>query len=149
MQQPEGATVGTPFASQPTLEVLDKNGNIVTTDLSPITLTLSGGTSGAQLSSTCAGVETSGVVVYSGCSINEVGTAYTLTASEASPTQPGEYLIAPSAAFSVYSAQLATPIITGLTPSMATAGRSTSRSPRPPMRQGARRTPPRRARTKQ
>jgi hypothetical protein len=122
VQQPEGATVGTPFTSQPTLEVLDKNGNIVTTDLSPITLTLSGGTAGAALSSTCAGVETSGVVVYSGCSINEVGTAYTLTASEASPTQPGEYLVAPSAAFSVYSAQLATPTITNLTPSKVTAG---------------------------
>ena len=61
-------------------------------------------------------------MVYSGCSINEVGTAYTLTASEPSPTQPGEYLIAPSAAFSVYSAQLATPIITGLTPSTSTPG---------------------------
>ena len=40
VQQPEGATVGSPFATQPTLEVLDKNGNIVTTDLSPITLDL-------------------------------------------------------------------------------------------------------------
>jgi type II secretory pathway pseudopilin PulG len=118
--QPEGATVGSDFTTQPILEVLD-NGQIVTTDLSPITLTLSGGTNGASLSPTCSGIETSGVVVYSGCSINEVGIGYTLTASEPSPTTPGSDLTAPSAPFTVYSAQLATPSVTAI-PSTTTAG---------------------------
>ncbi|MGC2168256.1 MAG: hypothetical protein WA580_04060 [Acidimicrobiales bacterium] len=122
VSEPEGATVGSPFSTQPILEVQDQYGNIVTTDLSPITLTLSGGTNGAVLSSTCAGVETSGVVVYSGCSINEVGTGYWLTATEPSPTEPGQYLISRSTPFSVYSAQLDTPVITSVVPSVATAG---------------------------
>lgn len=120
--EPEGATVGAPFTTQPILEVKDASGKIVTTDLSPITLTLSGGTNGAALSSTCSGVETSGVVVYTGCSINEVGAAYSLTASEPSPTTPGQELISTSTSFGVYSAQLATPIITSVIPSTVTAG---------------------------
>ena len=119
---PEGATVGTPFQTQPILEVLDGNGKIVTTDLSPITLTLTGGTNGAALSSTCSGVETSGVVVYSGCSINEIGTGYSLTASEPSPTNPGETLTSTSAPFTVYPGQLSTPTITQVIPSTVTAG---------------------------
>jgi len=120
--EPEGATVGTPFTTQPILEVQDSSGTIVTTDLSPITLTLSGGTNGAALSSTCSGIESSGIVVFSGCSINEVGTGYQLTASEPSPTQPGQFLSTPSTVFSVYSAPLATPVITKVTPSTVTQG---------------------------
>ena len=120
--EPEGATAGSAFTTQPILEVLDSNNHIVTTDLSPITLTLSGGTNGAALSSTCSGVETSGVVVYSGCSIDQVGTGYVLTATEPSPTQPGSILSESSTPFSVYAAQLATPTIDAVTPSTTTPG---------------------------
>jgi Tfp pilus assembly protein PilV len=120
--QPDGATAGSNFSTQPILEVLDSTNHIVTTDLSPITLTLIDGTSGATLSSTCSGVETSGVVVYSGCSINDVGTGYELTASEPSPTQPGSTLTKSSAPFNVYAAQLETPTISAVTSSTSTAG---------------------------
>lgn len=120
---PEGATVGNPFTTQPVLEVQNSSGTIVTTDLSPITLSLGGGTNGASLSSTCSGVETSGVVVFSGCSINEVGTGYVLTASEPSPTSPGLQLTSgPTAPFSVYPSQAATPKVTSVIPSTVTAG---------------------------
>jgi hypothetical protein len=121
--QPGGATVGTAFQYQPILEVQDASGQIVTTDLSPITLTITTGTgtNGASLSTTCSGVETSGVVVYSGCSINEVGNGYTLTATEPAPSGPG-VLTSTSAPFSVYSTQLATPTITSVVPSTVTAG---------------------------
>jgi hypothetical protein len=120
--QPDGATAGSNFATQPILEVLDSNNHIVTTDLSPITLTLIDGTGGAALSSTCSGVETSGVVIYSGCSVNQVGIGYELKASEPSPTQPGSLLTKSSAPFTVYAAQLATPAVGAVTPSTTTAG---------------------------
>ncbi len=120
--QPDGATAGSDFTTQPILEVLDSNNRIVTTDLSPITMTLQDGTPGAALSSTCSGVETSGVVVYSGCSINDVGIGYELAASEPSPTQPGSLLNKSSAPFTVYAAQIETPVIGAVTPSTTTAG---------------------------
>jgi hypothetical protein len=121
--EPEGASVDNPFTTQPVLEVQNSSGTIVTTDLSPITLSLGGGTTGASLSPTCSGVETSGVVVFSGCSINEVGTGYVLTASEPSPTSPGLQLTSgPTTPFSVYPSQVATPKITSVIPSTVTAG---------------------------
>lgn len=119
--EPEGATVATPFTTQPVLEVLDSTGHIVTTNLSSISLSLTAGqgTFGAVLSSTCSGLETSGIVVYSGCSINEAGTGYELTATEGSGTNQ---LSATSTPFTVYSAALAPPTITSVTPSTTTAG---------------------------
>lgn len=119
--QPEGATIGNPFATQPVLEVED-NGAIVTSDLSPITLTIGTGPGGAALSSTCSGEETAGIVTYTGCSINEVGTGYELYASEPDPSNPGLDLTASSAPFSVYASQLDTPTITAVTPSTTTLG---------------------------
>jgi hypothetical protein len=119
--QPEGATVGNNFATQPRLEVEDSAGNIVTSDLSPITLTVGTGPAGATLSSTCSGQETAGVVTYTGCSLNVIGTNYELFASEPSPTQPGLDLTSASAPFSVYPSQLNTPTAT-IVPSITTAG---------------------------
>ena len=120
--QPEGATINNPFATQPVLEVED-NGVLVTSDLSPITLTISAGTgpSGAALSSTCTGRETAGIVTYSGCSINMVGNGYQLFASEPNPNGTGN-LTSSSAPFSVYADQLTTPTVTGVVPSTITAG---------------------------
>ena len=121
LTEPEGATVETPFTTQPTLEVLDNTGHIVTTNLSSISLSLTAGqgTFGAVLSSTCSGLETSGIVVYTGCSINEAGTGYELTATEGSGINQ---LSATSTPFTVYTAALATPIITSVAPSTTTAG---------------------------
>ncbi|MGA7833854.1 MAG: hypothetical protein WCA31_01450 [Acidimicrobiales bacterium] len=118
--EPEGATVGAPFTTQPVLKVLAGN-TLVTTDLSSITLSITPGqgTFGAVLSSTCSGSETSGIVTFSGCSINEAGTGYELTATYGSGTNQ---LSGTSAPFNVYSAPLATATITSVTPSTTTAG---------------------------
>jgi len=51
--QPEGATVGNNFATQPQLEVED-DGVLVTSDLSPITLTIATGPAGSSLSNSCS-----------------------------------------------------------------------------------------------
>jgi hypothetical protein len=117
--EPEGATVDTPFSTQPILEVED-GGLPVTNDFSPVVLTLSGGTNGASLSSTCSGSETSGVIHFSGCSINEVGTGYVLTATE--PTSPNSNLYATTTDFSVYQAELSSPSNIKVIPSTTTAG---------------------------
>ena len=144
--QPEGATVSSPFAVQPVLEVQHctipgqaSTCSIVTSDLSPISsLTIASGPSGASLSSNCTSNETAGVATFSGCSLNVVGAGYTLFASEPDPSDPGSNLTATSSPFSVYAAQLITPTITSVIPSKTTAGLSTSRSPvrqtRPPTR---------------
>ena len=62
--EPEGATVATAFTTQPVLRSSDNTGHIVTTNLSSISLSLTAGqgTFGAALSSTCSGLETSGIV---------------------------------------------------------------------------------------
>ena len=128
--QPEGATVGGAFTTQPVIEVLDSNGNIVTSNLSSVTISLDPalGTPGAVLSP-CTGQETSGIIVFSGCSINEAGIGYELEAVEGSGTSQ---LTKYSAPFSVYSAQLATPTITNVSPSATTAGALTVTFTSPP-----------------
>ena len=120
--RPQGANANSPFATQPVLEV-EENGAIVTSDLSPISLTIVTGTgpSGASLSSSCSGEETSGVVTYSGCSINEIGTGYQLYASEPDPKGTGNLTVS-SAPFSVYATQLSTPVVTSVVPSATTSG---------------------------
>ena len=128
--QPEGATVSSPFAVQPVLEVQHctipgqaSTCSIVTSDLSPISsLTIASGPSGASLSSNCTSNETAGVATFSGCSLNVVGAGYTLFASEPDPSDPGSNLTATSSPFSVYAAQLITPTITSVVPSKTTAG---------------------------
>ncbi len=84
--QPAGATAGSNFTTQPVVWVEDANGKLVTTDLSSVKLSITpgSGTSGAQLSNTCSGVESSGVVTFSGCAIDKAGTGYTLTATDGS-----------------------------------------------------------------
>src|SRR5664280_2861900 len=81
---PANTSVGALFANQPVVLVEDAKGNVVTTDLSPVTLAITSGTgtSGATLSLGCSGIETSGVVTFSNCSINLVGQKYTLSATD-------------------------------------------------------------------
>ncbi len=106
-QQPAGATLNTNFTQQPVVEVEDASNNLVTSDLSPVVLTITpgSGTAGASLSTSCTGTETSGVITFSGCSINELGLGYQLTATD------GSLVSATSSPFSVTAIQLATPSI--------------------------------------
>ena len=116
--QPSGATYNAPFAAQPVVEVEDKNGHLVDSDLSPVTITLTSGPNGAVLSN-CTGIESSGYITYTGCSINQLGVGYQLTASEPSGSK---VIPAVSAPFDVTATQLDTPSITNVLPSTTTAG---------------------------
>ena len=64
-----------------TVTAEDGSGNIATTYTGPVTLALSGGTSGAVLGGTLTGTAINGVATFSNLTINTVGTGYTLTAS--------------------------------------------------------------------
>src|SRR5271170_2228133 len=105
--EPAGADAGVPFATQPVIRVEDAAGNLVTSDLSPVTLSITPGTgaSGANLSTYCTGTENSGVVTFADCSIDTAGLDYQLNA-----TDPG-LISAISTSFNVYT-QLDQPVIT-------------------------------------
>jgi trimeric autotransporter adhesin len=84
--QPDGnAIVGPPLPTQPKLTVEDAGGNIVTTDSSTVTLTITPGTptaGGPGVLSGCTQTEGSGVISFSGCSINVAGNGYKLRAAD-------------------------------------------------------------------
>ena len=84
-EQPGNGVSGSPFRPQPVVAVEDAAGNVVSSDLSDVTLTLNtvSGPAGATLSSTCTGSEFFGIVTFSNCSILKAGT-YTLTATDTS-----------------------------------------------------------------
>jgi hypothetical protein len=115
--QPAGAIAGQPFTTQPVIRVEDQAGNLVTSDLSPVVLSITPGTGtiGANLSQSCTGTEIAGVVSFSNCSIDTAGLAYQLNATDTG------LIPAISTSFNVYI-QLATPVITSVTPSTTTAG---------------------------
>jgi type II secretory pathway pseudopilin PulG len=72
---------GIPLGFQPVIDVEDGSSIPVTTDLSPVTLTLSGGTPGATLTG-CSGNEVLGVVTFTGCTVSLPGTGYTIIATD-------------------------------------------------------------------
>ncbi len=84
-EQPGNGVSGSPFRPQPVVAVEDAAGNVVSSDLSDVTLTLNtvSGPAGATLSSTCTGSEFFGIVTFSNCSILKAGT-YTVTATDTS-----------------------------------------------------------------
>lgn len=74
LQQPTSGIAGAPVSPQPEIAIVNvATGNIVTSDLSSVTLNvLSGPSSG--FSTTCASVESYGIFQFSGCSLSAVGT---------------------------------------------------------------------------
>ena len=76
-------TAGIAFSNQPVVQVQDAYGNLVTLSTAPVSLaiTTGTGTNGAVLAGTTTLNTVSGVVTFSGLSINLVGTGYTLMAS--------------------------------------------------------------------
>ena len=82
--QPGGGTAGAPWSLQPQVTVEDAHGNPVTDSTVAVTLAVTGGTGAAKATLTCAAdpvAAVSGVAGFSGCSIDEAGAGYTLTAS--------------------------------------------------------------------
>ncbi len=81
--QPVGGPAGIPFATQPVVTVENVNNQAVSTDLSPVTLSVTGNS--GILVTGCSGSEVSGIVTFTGCAISTPGT-YTLTATDGSLT---------------------------------------------------------------
>ena len=81
---PTSVTANAPFGLTVTAE--DGSGNIATTYNGPVTLVLSGGTSGAKLGGTVTGTAVNGVAAFTGLTIDTAGTGYTLTASSGTLT---------------------------------------------------------------
>ncbi|HEY5438509.1 MAG TPA: hypothetical protein VIJ99_06390 [Acidimicrobiales bacterium] len=79
------ASTSIPFDQQPVLEVEDAAGNAVTTDLSPVIISIQSGTSGALAG--CSGSEDAGVITFSGCELTQAGT-YTLMATDGNLATP-------------------------------------------------------------
>ncbi|MGC1238378.1 MAG: invasin domain 3-containing protein, partial [Acidimicrobiales bacterium] len=85
--EPSGGSTGQLLATQPKVTVEDSIGNTVLDDLSPVLLSLVGPgptyapvTNGAELEG-CSGVETVGVVTFSGCTVSVSGT-YAIQATD-------------------------------------------------------------------
>ena len=84
---PASGTGGTAFATQPRVAVEDAGGNTVTTDTSSVTLAI--GTNPGTGTLTCTAnpkAAVAGVATFAGCSINQTGTGYTLTATDGTLT---------------------------------------------------------------
>jgi hypothetical protein len=103
-QQPGGTiTGGSAFPTQPKVAVEDQFNNVVTTDSSTVSLSITPGTpssGGPGTLSGCTGVEASGVVSFSGCSVNTAGTNYKLHATDGSlvATDSGAFNVSVGAA---------------------------------------------------
>ena len=112
-QQPSNATAGVAISPAVTVKVEDASGNVVTSDSSTVTLTLSSGTF-ASGSSTATATASSGVATFSGLVIDTAG-SYTLAASDGSLTNAtsNSLTISPAAA---------SKLVFGQQPSNATAG---------------------------
>ena len=97
-QSPSNSTAGAAFGTQPVVAVEDAFGNIVTTDSSTVTLAITAGTptsGGPGTLSGCSQTETAGVITFSSCKIDRLGTGYRLHATD------GVLAAADSSAFNV------------------------------------------------
>lgn len=86
--QPGGGTGGTPWATQPSVRIVDAYGNTVTSSAVTVSLAMSGGTGGATLACTggTAKAAVSGVAAFAGCNADLAGTGYRLAATAAGLT---------------------------------------------------------------
>jgi trimeric autotransporter adhesin len=82
--QPGGGTTGAAWATQPVVQIQDVNGNIDVSDNSTVVTLAIGANPGAG-TLTCTGglskTVTTGVATFAGCTIDKVGTGYTLVAT--------------------------------------------------------------------
>ena len=109
---------GVPLGTQPVVQLLDSNGNVVTNTLPYIQLSISG-TSGASLTG-CVGTPHPDGVYYSGCTINQAGT-YTLTATDTS-LPPTSQTVTTVSSFTVVAGPATQLAFTSATPGPGTAG---------------------------
>ena len=114
-QEPGNGTGGTALATQPQVSIEDADGNVLTDRSPPATLAISTNPNGGTLSG-CLDTSSAGVISFSGCAIDKVGTGYTLTA-----TDSGDGLTsAPSTAFNITAGTAVQFVVSA--PVAATAG---------------------------
>ncbi len=100
--QPGNGTGGTPLTQQPVVYIEDAQGNLVTTDNTTVTLAI-GSNPGHGTLSGCTAQTSGGIATFTGCTIDKIGTGYTLTATDAADllTTPS----APSGPFNITPGQ--------------------------------------------
>ncbi len=100
--QPGNGTGGTPLTQQPVVYIEDAQGNLVTTDNTTVTLAI-GTNPGPGTLSNCTAQASAGIATFTGCTIDKIGTGYTLTATDATDnlTTPS----APSGPFNITPGQ--------------------------------------------
>ena len=79
--QPAAVTAGTAFSSSIQVSGQDSVGNTITDFTSPVTLNVTGGTTGAALSGTRTQNPVAGIATFPGLSVDRAGTGYQLIAS--------------------------------------------------------------------
>ncbi len=85
--QTTGGTGGTAWSVQPVVTVQDSAGNTVTTDTSSVTLAIGTNPGSGTLSCPTNPVTAvAGVATFAGCSINKIGTGYTVAATDGALT---------------------------------------------------------------
>jgi subtilase family serine protease len=100
LQQPANAVVGLPLTPAVTVEVLDVNNNLVSSDnTDTVSLSLANNPTGATLSGNSVTVQ-GGVATFANLSVSQVGSGYTLTGTSSGGVQT----LLPSASFSVVAA---------------------------------------------
>lgn len=80
---PNNSTGGTPFTQQPVVYIEDSAGNLVVGDTSTVSLAIGVNVGNGTLSGCTQASNVNGVVTFTGCSIDKIGTGYTLTATDA------------------------------------------------------------------
>jgi type II secretory pathway pseudopilin PulG len=75
---------------QPQVQIVDSKGNTVTTDLSPVVISITG-VSGTGTGSNCIGTENAGFVIFAGCVISSAGTYYVQATDLNTTINPSSY----------------------------------------------------------
>jgi len=86
--QPSNTAQNIAFSPAVAVSVEDSNGNVVTTSSDSITIAIGTNPSSGTLSGTTTVSATSGVATFNGLSINNLGTGYTLTATDGTTSLP-------------------------------------------------------------
>ncbi|MDX6216170.1 MAG: trimeric autotransporter adhesin, partial [Frankiales bacterium] len=81
--QPGGAVAGNAFATQPVVTVVDHGNNVITSSSATVGLSLTPGTGTAGAALSCSSQSADqGTATFSGCSIDQAGGGYVLTATD-------------------------------------------------------------------
>jgi len=131
VQQPGGAVAGVAFARQPTLEVRNGSGQLVSETIA-ITLTLTSNTTGAALLGTPIATTSGGTATFSDLGIDLVGSDYQITASSPNAASATSTMFAVTGPISAAFSEVTTPaslLLVGDTVTVVLQARDASGTP--------------------